>query len=109
MLESLQAYFQEQFDSKDPLLHWRKKSWERLIELGWPKGKQEAFQYIPLKQLKLPRPASQGGIAPDRGPPFQIAFVDGFFSQEHSRMDKRIVCLPLDQAMRSYGVFLQNR
>ena len=38
-----------------------------------------------------------------------IVFIDGYFSAELSTFPSEIVCLPLDQAFQSYGLFLQNR
>ena len=102
----LEHQFQELLDPKDPLLNWRKKHWDRFQEIGWPK---EAFQYIPLKTLSIPKAAEPSAVSLGTDRPFQIAFADGFFSTEYSRVPEGVVCLPLDEAMRSYGVFLQNR
>ncbi|HSX13273.1 MAG TPA: Fe-S cluster assembly protein SufD [Chlamydiales bacterium] len=38
----------------------------------------------------------------------QIVFTDGFLSLQESHIPDSIVCLPMDEAMRTYGVFLQN-
>lgn len=39
----------------------------------------------------------------------QIVFIDGFFSRENSRVPRGVVCLPIETAMLSYGIFLQSR
>jgi Fe-S cluster assembly protein SufD len=109
MLDLLEAHFEESIDLNDPLLHWKQKSWGRFCELGWPQPKQEAFQYIPLKHLEIPKAGVPGVAISGSDHPFRIVFVDGFFSEEQSRVGKGIVCLSLDQAMRPYGIFLQNR
>jgi Fe-S cluster assembly protein SufD len=98
--------FLSTLDPKDPLLHWRKKHWDRYQEIGWPK---EAFQYLPAKSLSFPAPAEPA--APTLAPyhTYQIVFSDGHFSPEHSRLPSGVVCLPLDEAIRSYAIFLQNR
>ena len=101
----LEGQFLEFLDPQDPLLNWRKKYWDRFQEIGWPK---EPFQYIPLKTLAIPRPAEKsGGFCSNNS--FQIVFFDGYFSAERSRVPEGIICQPLDEAMLSYGVFLQNR
>ncbi len=38
-----------------------------------------------------------------------IVFVDGFFRPELSVVPEGIVCMPMDKALVSYGVFLHNR
>jgi Fe-S cluster assembly protein SufD len=38
----------------------------------------------------------------------KIVFIDGFLSLEKSQIPDSIVCLPMDEAMLSYRIFLQN-
>ncbi len=64
------------------------KSWNRFQEVGLPKPKQEAFQYLPLSKLSFPELAERN---------FTIQAPQG------------LVCLPLEEAKRSYGLFMQNR
>lgn len=106
---SLETYWEEQIDPKDLLFNARKKSWDHFLELGLPRPKQEAFQYLPLSKLQFPKPAERKtlSLAPAQTP--RIVFVDGFFEESLSHLPSPLVCLPLDQAMRTYGLFLQNR
>ena len=97
-----------QADPKDLLYSWRQKAWDRFLEIGPPHSKQEAFQYVPLAQLKSLKPASRPEEV--NGSPLflnHILFANGFFERAH--LPKGVVCHPLDLAMRSYGIFLQSR
>ena len=105
----LKEYFEATFDPQDPLAVWRKKFWDRYAERGWPTSRDEAFQYIPLKDIHIPKPCMPSGTTLPIETPGQLGFVDGFFSAASSRLSPEIVCLPLDQAAHSYGIFLQNR
>src|SRR5579872_4495108 len=103
---------EELFHPGDLLFNWRKKSWDRFQEMGLPTRKQEAFQYVSMKDFSLPEPAVESSSKPNRfldECPYRCVFIDGFFSRELSQLPEKIVCLPLNEAMRSYGVFLQNR
>jgi Fe-S cluster assembly protein SufD len=93
---------------------WRQKSWQRCQTLGVPPLKSEGFQYVPLakwrsKSYLLPQPSD---LTPD---PFAecafsyAVFVDGFFQPHLSQIPSPLVALPLPAAMKSYGLFLQNR
>lgn len=132
-MQLLEGYFEELFDPKDILQGWRKKSWDRFQEIGWPKSRQEAFQYVHLKDLFFPKPAQsytndlknwdfikealqkffpKQTVIPrekdaDEMLSSTIFFVDGYFQK--ASLPSPIICLPLDQAMRTYGIFLQNR
>ncbi|HEV7737336.1 MAG TPA: Fe-S cluster assembly protein SufD [Chlamydiales bacterium] len=96
---------------------WREKAQKRFLEIGEPKPKQERFQYLALAHLKLAAKASSENsvtlesIEAYRLPEFAhcLVFVDGYFSPALSSLPKDLVCLPLDQAFQSYGLFLQNR
>lgn len=101
----LKTYWADLLDPKDPLMSFRKKSWDLFEQIGLPQPKQEAFQYLLKKEFSFPalaerkekRPFSQEGLL----------FVDGFLQE--SRVPAPLVCMPLESAMRSYGLFLQNR
>lgn len=99
----LNTYWAELLDPKDPLMAIRQKGWNRFEEIGLPRPKQEAFQYL-TKKLVFPKLAERKTIAIS---PAGLVFVDGFF--ERGQVPAPLVCLPLDQAMRSYGLFLQSR
>jgi len=114
MLELLEGYWQEVQDPKDLLLNLRRKSWDHFLELGWPRPKQEAFQYLPLQKIHFPKLAKpkkldifQHPLLP--GCEGHLVFVDGFFDETLSKVPSSLICLPLDAAMRSYGLFIQNR
>lgn len=106
MLE-LEAYWTDLFDPTDPLALFRKKGWDRFEEIGLPRPKQEAFQYLSLKKLVFPQLAERKSHAME---PIQgLVFVDGFFEETFSQIPAPLVCLPLASAMRSYGLLLQSR
>lgn len=107
----LEPQLQEILNSDDALSPWRKKYWDRFRDLGSLELKQEAFQYVPLQHLTLPKSAKKISDLNIRASEhlFSLVFIDGFFSQEHSRLPEDLVCLSLDDAMSSYGVFLQSR
>lgn len=103
----LDSYWIALQDPKDPLLHFRKQGWDRFKEIGLPRSKPEAFQYLSLKNLCFPK------LAVRQTHPMQVrsglVFVDGFFEGAVSQIPEPFICLPLESAMRSYGLFLQNR
>jgi Fe-S cluster assembly protein SufD len=93
-------------DPKDPLLGVRQKNWDRFEQIGLPKAKQEAFQYL-TKKLTFPQLAQRKQMNGE--PRAGFVFVDGFFEEALSQIPAPLVCQPLDQAIRSYGLFLQSR
>lgn len=102
----LDSYWAGLLDPKDPLVHVRKKGWDRFNEIGLPRPKQEAFQYL-LKQPLFPKLAQRkSGVTREKK---GLVFVDGFFEEPFSQAPSPLICLPLDVAIRSYGLFLQNR
>lgn len=94
------------FDLRDPLLNWRQKGWDRYQELGLPLPKQEAFQYV-ARKWEFPPAAQRKTLS--REPIQGLVFADGFFEETFSQVEKPLICLPLDGAVRSYGLFLQSR
>ncbi len=98
---------------EDALLPVRERFWKRFSEQGMPKPSQEAFQYLPFSKIVPPtEPAAE---APQQMPHFlpgcagRIVFSNGYFSPEHSILPKGCILLPLEEAMKSYGLVLQNR
>jgi Fe-S cluster assembly protein SufD len=100
----------------------RRRAWDHFLELGLPEKGSGPFQYVPLRQLyEVPwRCASRSSVSRDAVAPHllsecrgtQIVFVDGRFSPELSDLSalpKGVVVLPLTEATRSYGTFLQGR
>lgn len=105
----LEQYWQERIDPKDLLFNARKKAWDHFQTLGLPRAKAEAFQYLPLSKLHFPKMAERKSLSLPRRETARIVFVDGFFEESLSSVPAPLVCLPLDAAMRTYGLFLQNR
>lgn len=106
-MQQLEGYFETLFDPKESLQTWRKKAWDRFLELGMPRLKQEAFQYVPIKDLHVPEPALSPRDGSKAASPNTLFFTDGFF--QNANLPQPLVCLKLDAAMLVYGVFLQNR
>lgn len=102
----LEAYWTDLMNPKDPLIAYRKKGWDRFLEIGLPRPKQEAFQYL-TKKLLFPKLAERTTASMEQEE--ALVFVDGFFEESFSQVPSPLVCLPLEQAIRSYGLFLQNR
>jgi Fe-S cluster assembly protein SufD len=94
---------------------WRKKARAKALEIGPPRPKQEAFQYLPFALLDLgvqvAGPGTIESIDAYLLPELDhcLVFIDGFFSPHHSSLPKDIVCLSLPVALQSYGLFIQNR
>ncbi len=107
----LEPQLQEILSLDDVMSPWRKKYWDRFRDLGSLDLKQEAFQYVPLQNLTLPKSARQVSDLKIRSSKHlaSLSFIDGFFSKEHSRIPEDLVCLSLEEAMGSYGSFLQSR
>lgn len=101
----LETYFSELIDPKDPLINYRQKSWENFSLVGLPKSKQEAFQYL-RKKLNFPAPASQKELPQDSE---HLVMLDGFFDDRSLKLPPSVVCMPLEKAMKTYGLFLQGR
>lgn len=93
---------------------WRKKAEQRALSLGAPQPKSDNFPYVPLAKLyaKSYAPSTPSDLSPA---PFlecassYLVFVDGFFQPHLSCIPSPLVALPLPDAMKSYGLFLQNR
>jgi len=102
----LETYWAELLNPKDPLVTYRKKGWDRFESIGLPKAKQEAFQYL-TKKLQFPKLAERKSLSMEavKG----LVFVDGYFEESFSKVPNPMVCLPLENAVKSYGLFLQNR
>lgn len=102
----LETTWAEVLDLEDPLLNYRKKGWSQFEAIGLPKPKQEAFQYVTQKWA-FPKAATRKQL--QRASQTGLVFVDGFFEEGLSQVPAPIVAVGLDQAMRPYGLFLQNR
>jgi Fe-S cluster assembly protein SufD len=120
-LLALQTYF-DQSKGPDLLKGMREKAWDHFLELGLPDKKDEAFQYVPLRRLyelslkAASRPVIQKEevlryIYPECQGSY-LVFINGAFAPElsdFSKLPKKVVVLPIIDAMRSYGPLLQNR
>jgi Fe-S cluster assembly protein SufD len=87
---------------------WKHKAWETLHNRGFPTRKWDAFQYVPLKALYEATfsPWDRAKLSIERKKNTCV-FVNGEFRAELSQVDGAI-CLPLTEAMRSYGPLLQK-
>lgn len=102
---------------EDALFAVRKRFWERFEGQGMPNARQEAFQYLPLSTLPIPTKsaveniASESDLEPHLLPDCsgRIVFSDGYFSRELSQLPKGCILLSLGEAMKTYGLVLQNR
>ncbi len=108
---------------KDPLHLLRTQARKRFEEIGLPSRKDEAFQYFPLRTFYQDRLMIGGSssvidediiekqLAPEcRGS--CLVFVDGHFHQELSiidALDPKIGVLSLDEAMKTFGHYLNTR
>lgn len=107
---------------RDGIAKVRSKAWEHYLELGLPSRKTEAFRYLNLrnllnKNIAHPKPAEidldaiKSFIYPECSDSV-LVFVNGSFQISLSRIQalpKKIVILPLSDAMRTYGAFLNNQ
>lgn len=112
----------DQLNENNPLTSLRQRAWEHFLKLGLPEKQEDAFQYLPLRQLyeknfhltpdsSLAVKDFQHLIYPECRHSYLI-FVNGYFRQDlsdTSGLPKQVVVLPMHEAMRPYGTFLQNR
>ncbi len=112
----------EQFDGADPLQKMRAKAWNRFLELGLPSKKSEAFRYIRWRNLfekqfilsdktELDFTTIQPHIFPECAGSV-LVFVNGYYTPHLSRMEalpKRMVVSSLNEAVKTYGTFLNNQ
>lgn len=112
-MKEFSPLFSPQGDVMDP---WRKKASERCALLGTPTPKSDGFSYVPLsdwyeKEYRLQETAEielSSAILPECKDSY-LVFVDGAFNASLSKLPEGLVALPLSCAMKSYGLFLQNR
>ncbi len=102
----LETYWEALLDPKDPLINYRKKWWDAFQLIGLPKPKQEAFQYV-TKKWAFPKLAERKTLSAQ--PRASLTFVDGFFEDGLSQVPSPVVFMGLEEGMRTYGLFLQNR
>lgn len=100
MLDTLWA---DQLDASDLLIAVRQKYWDRFQTMGLPVFRHEDFFYVQKRFDALPSLAKEEE-GPVKG---DITFINGYLQPRS--LAAPMVCLPLEQAMRSYGLFLQTR
>lgn len=105
MQQLLEGYFEELYQTSDLMQNWRKKGWDLFQKIGLPHFKKEPFRYLSLDRLHFHEPAQKGDEG--LGEKSHIVFSNGFFQK--SSIAAPAICLGMDEAMKSYGVFLQNR
>lgn len=106
----------------DSLEKIRSKAWDHYCELGMPTRKSEAFRYVKLRSLfssdyvlSSPKILYETDLATAFIPECKgalIVFVNGHFnpSLSHiSALPKKAVLIPLVEAMKTYGSFIQSQ
>jgi Fe-S cluster assembly protein SufD len=97
---------------------FREKAWDHFLELGLPDKSSDAFKYVPLKRLydiklSLASPVlSKDDLEPYILPEAQesyIVFVNGRYTPQLSKLPPKVVIVPLQEALKTYGPFLQGR
>ncbi|HEX2579017.1 MAG TPA: Fe-S cluster assembly protein SufD [Rhabdochlamydiaceae bacterium] len=119
-LSGLHQYF-GQVRGRDLLKGMREKAWDHFLELGLPKKTDEAFRYVPLRRL-YELSVKETSYVPSKEEILSyiypqcrgnyLVFINGAYQQDLSdlsELSKKIVALPIADAMRSYGPFLQSR
>lgn len=100
----------------------KEKAWQRFQEMGLPTRKEEVFQYIRLRSFyghsfEITPPISvqpenlKAHILPECSQSV-LVLVNGNYCPELSclkALPKRVVILPLKEAMKTYGNFLSNQ
>ena len=112
-MKHLESLFALRGDLMDP---WRKKAAEKCAFMQAPASKSDSFSYISFsdwyekeypkrivlnEELDLP-------ILPECKDSY-LVFIDGEFNASLSKTPEGLIALPLELAMKSYGLFLQNR
>ena len=111
-----------QMESSDALLKVKNKAWDHFLELGLPTRKSEVFRYIKVRSLfshsyvvSKEMPVTDEEIEAHLFPECKnsaLVFVNGHFQPKLSRLSalpKRSVILPLNDAIKTYGAFLNNQ
>ncbi len=118
MLEDLYR----QNSPSDPAQKNKEKAWQILQGLGMPTRKSEVFQYIRLRTLygqtfesSRSLQITPQDVAPHILPECSesvVVMINGHYRPDLSRLSalpKRLIILPLQEAFRTYGSFLNNQ
>lgn len=111
-----------QVGEADLLQKVRAKAWDHFLEIGLPTRKDEVYRYVRLKifldqkyESSFPAEVQLGTIDQYILPECNgsvFVFVNGYFTPQLSCLDalpKRLVATLLEDAMRTYGSFLNNQ
>ena len=111
-LSSLQKLFERQ--KRNTL---QEKAWDHFLELGLPDKSSDAFRYVPLRKLydmeltaesQLPsKEEITSHLLPEAGG--YLVFAGGRFCKELSQLPAQIMISSLQDALKTYGSFLQGR
>ncbi|MBI2742740.1 MAG: Fe-S cluster assembly protein SufD [Chlamydiales bacterium] len=118
-LEELQKQFMR-LESDEVMGRLRGNAWTRLLERGLPQKKEEAFQYVHLRELyeksyalpeKMAAPSTEelSSLILPECTNSCLVFVEGVYSPELSKVPPGLIVLPLPKALRSYQTLLQGR
>lgn len=115
--------YSAQLSPQDALYKMRVKAWDHFLKLGLPTRQKEAYRYIKLRSLfsnhyqfcqNIPIVDSSkltSFIYPECQESV-LVFINGEYcpdlSNLHALSSSKLVILPLDEAMRNYGAFLNN-
>lgn len=94
LIDLLESDFQTLLAKESSLAQLRMRAWEKFLLSSEKLFLQKAL--VEEKRMELP---------PLRFPHF-VSFIDGFFQGQN--LFKKVVALPLDVAIKQYGLFLQN-
>ncbi len=96
----------------------RDKAWDHFLELGLPDKSADAFKYVPLKRLyDIKLSIKTAVVSKEMIEPYilpealesYIVFANGRFCKELSKLPSKLVILPMQEALKTYGPFLQGR
>lgn len=117
----LEEYY-KRVNLPDLLQKIRSRAWDHFLELGLPTRKSEVFRYVKLHRFfshryTISKAASvtEQEIDAHLYPECKnsaLVFVNGHFQPHLSRvaaLPKRVVILPLLDALKTYGTFLNNQ
>lgn len=106
----------------DPLARLRAKGWDHFLELGLPTKRMEQFQYVRLRHLYAKQlvtsqtiPLTPAAVAPYVLPECAnsvLVFHNGQLDLGVSNikgLPKKAVAIPLQEALRSFGSFINNQ
>lgn len=111
----------ELLDFENPFKEYQKMAFEKLLKVGFPTSKNEAYKYMRISSLlsasyrkasleKVDESLIEKAITPFKDLPYLLIY-NGHFLPRYSNVDKcdpRIIIKPLYDAFYSYSVFFKN-